>query len=468
MKRMIVCFLLIAMMLSMNAMALSVGDPVEIDVIAKVERGVLGEYTADIKSGAATVSAGTVTVTVQQAPAGAAELVVVPVPNREREAYNWFSARMAAVGVPFDAYDVYFRNAVGERIDSTGATVTLALGQGTEDVKCCGLTRTGNVSELAVIVQGRSASVMTNGSAYYVFARPAEEETNIRVEVAAFVAEDIPDELVNVGMDTVEKVEQHLTTSIQVVDESFDEENTVVYEAALMYSEDGGETWQTADEEHFPADGRLLVSLPVPEGTDPAIHDYTVVHMFSSDAFGKRAGDVEYPEVTKRTDANGNHFIDFYVTGLSPVMVGWTEVPAVHSFTNCASSVKATDATCTEAATYYVQCDICGEVSTTLTVAVGTALGHAYDNGVVTKEATCKAEGQRLYTCANDSAHTYIETIGKLKHTYRDGVCVHCGDRKVPITGDVAPWKIAGLFVVMIGSLTAAVKLGRMIKKKKD
>lgn len=56
-----------------------------------------------------------------------------------------------------------------------------------------------------------------------------------------------------------------------------------------------------------------------------------------------------------------------------------------HVFTNKASSRKATDATCTKAATYYVQCNKCDVVSDTVTVAIGSPLGHNYVNGTCTR-----------------------------------------------------------------------------------
>ena len=41
------------------------------------------------------------------------------------------------------------------------------------------------------------------------------------------------------------------------------------------------------------------------------------------------------------------------------------------------------------------------------------ALGHKWDKGVVTKEATYTAEGIRTYTCERDSSHTKTEKIPK-------------------------------------------------------
>ena len=85
-----------------------------------------------------------------------------------------------------------------------------------------------------------------------------------------------------------------------------------------MYTEDGGKTWIKADETHFPASGKITVTIPYPAGTDSS-YSFTVVHMFTSDAFGKTPGDVELPKVKNTKDG-----IQFEVTGLSPISVGWT------------------------------------------------------------------------------------------------------------------------------------------------
>jgi hypothetical protein len=96
-----------------------------------------------------------------------------------------------------------------------------------------------------------------------------------------------------------------------------------------MYSEDEGQTRQKADEQHFPADGRVEVKLPVPEGTKHSKYTYYVAHMVTTDAFfaatGKRAGDIEYPEIEEYTAPDGMEYIRFYVTGLSLITVSYAE-----------------------------------------------------------------------------------------------------------------------------------------------
>ena len=44
------------------------------------------------------------------------------------------------------------------------------------------------------------------------------------------------------------------------------------------------------------------------------------------------------------------------------------------------------------------------------------ATGHDYDNGVVTKQATCTEDGEKTYTCRNDHTHITTETIKASGH----------------------------------------------------
>lgn len=62
---------------------------------------------------------------------------------------------------------------------------------------------------------------------------------------------------------------------------------------------------------------------------------------------------------------------------------------------------------------------------------------HAYDAGKVTKEATCKEEGTKTYTCA--CGETKTEKIAKSNaHTFKDGVCSVCGAKDPNYVAPVA------------------------------
>ncbi|MBR3553900.1 MAG: hypothetical protein IKN72_11020 [Clostridia bacterium] len=74
-------------------------------------------------------------------------------------------------------------------------------------------------------------------------------------------------------------------------------------------------------------------------------------------------------------------------------------------------------ATCTEDGVSGKQvCHKCG-----LVVNEGEVLparGHRWDEGVVTREATCSLYGEKYHVCQNDASHTYVEILPSLPHTW--------------------------------------------------
>ena len=80
---------------------------------------------------------------------------------------------------------------------------------------------------------------------------------------------------------------------------------------------------------------------------------------------------------------------------------------------------KATDVTCTEAATYYYSCS-CGEKGTE-TFGYGSPLGHSFTNYVSDNNATCTQAGTKTAVCDRDGCNakdTVTDTGSKLPHTF--------------------------------------------------
>lgn len=147
------------------------------------------------------------------------------------------------------------------------------------------------------------------------------EETAQRIEVASL--DEVPEGLQNTSFNTVEKIKSELNRVLIVGGgNGYSAENMAFYDVRLQFW--NGSEWIDATEENFPAEG-MNVTLPYPEGTAGDTHDFTVSHMFTvdSDRLGIRAGEVEYPPVTK-TDAGLN--VTFQ--GLSPVAVAWKALSA--------------------------------------------------------------------------------------------------------------------------------------------
>jgi len=65
----------------------------------------------------------------------------------------------------------------------------------------------------------------------------------------------------------------------------------------------------------------------------------------------------------------------------------------------------------------------------------GSALGHKWDNGVITKEPTCSAQGERLFTCQNDNSHTKTETVPLNPNAHKWSEFVYNNDATVEADG---------------------------------
>ena len=96
------------------------------------------------------------------------------------------------------------------------------------------------------------------------------------------------------------------------------------------------------------------------------------------------------------------------------------QADAEHTFANTASDVIKSEATCTEAAVYYVKCDNCDAVSNTLTVKVGEPLGH--DLTVTVVEPTCEKDGYTESVCARCGLSYRTNYVAAKGHSYVDVV----------------------------------------------
>lgn len=147
-----------------------------------------------------------------------------------------------------------------------------------------------------------------------------EEDTRIRVVIQEGI-KDIPATLLAMNLDTEQKIYDKMKAGLRAYcDRSYEDDHLVLYDVLLQISFDDGRTWQTVTEDNFP-DGSLPITIPYPEGTSMEEYNFVAAHMFTHNFRGKYAGDLEYPNVTKKSD--GLHLT---VSGLSPILIGWTEV----------------------------------------------------------------------------------------------------------------------------------------------
>ena len=220
------------------------------------------------------------------------------------------------------------------------------------------------------------------------------------IEQEQFTDHTIP-ESIKGSYETVEQLAEHMGNAVaETFKESIGNRQMVTHlvDLVLRYTDDG-QNWYDADEDHFPENGELTVVLPVPEGTNIRQYTYFVGHMFTTNAFNKTVGDMEYPAVEKFSE-DGKDYIRFKVTGLSPFIVGYSMTnPCPDGHTE--EVIPGYAATCTEPGlTEGVKCSVCDEILTAQETI--DAAGHTE----VTLEAvaaTCttpgKTEGKQCSAC---------------------------------------------------------------------
>ena len=133
------------------------------DVVAKYNITYEGEYRADVTGGAAT--AGGVSVT--DAPENAVTLVVVPM---EGDALAWADSCVSGDAVA--AYDIHFLDADGNRINASGAKVSITV-SGSE-LQVSSVTTSGADNKLTSEASGSQISFTTDGGHYYVICGASE------------------------------------------------------------------------------------------------------------------------------------------------------------------------------------------------------------------------------------------------------------------------------------------------------
>ena len=100
---------------------------------------------------------------------------------------------------------------------------------------------------------------------------------------------------------------------------------------------------------------------------------------------------------------------------------GWWGDCCKHSYTSV-----VTAPTCTEKGYTTHTCSECGD---SYKDSYTRALGHTWDDGVVTKEPACTEKGEKSYTCSVCGAKK-TESIKAIGHKFEDGVCTECGEEE--------------------------------------
>ncbi|MBE6143484.1 MAG: starch-binding protein, partial [Erysipelotrichaceae bacterium] len=143
----------------------------------------------------------------------------------------------------------------------------------------------------------------------------------------------------------------------------------------------------------------------------PCEHDWVNKPIFKSDATHHIQECPICHDTTKIAKHVGTSAVEGEKATCTVCSAKFDEFPHVHNY-NIPEIVAPT---CTEQGytKYLCECGLENGVKDNFV----SANGHSWNEGEVTKEATCTETGVRTYTCKNDAKHTYTEVIPVVDHT---------------------------------------------------
>lgn len=171
MRKMVSVMLALAVMLTCAETAFASDLNYRIDVYARSERRITGEYNVWLDNGGAEMPVGDVTITVTGAPEDAVRLVVIAM---EGESKVWISG--CVEGSLLAAYDIHFLDAYGNRINADGASVIVSAPKHDGKLMVSSVTSAGVCKSLTASDKNGKISFITNGSPYYAIAQKVKTE----------------------------------------------------------------------------------------------------------------------------------------------------------------------------------------------------------------------------------------------------------------------------------------------------
>ena len=111
----------------------------------------------------------------------------------------------------------------------------------------------------------------------------------------------------------LQQIEKKLLANLMIDGQAPAPGQTVFKNVELMISHDGGKTWVKATKDTFPKGG-ITVELDYPEGTNGRQYRFAVAHMLTVDMNGRKAGEIEKPEVVL-TEKRTQSYIEWPVAG---------------------------------------------------------------------------------------------------------------------------------------------------------
>lgn len=146
------------------------GNSFSVDVYARYIQDAQSTVSVPVKNGLAGTDVG---ISVSGASEKEKRLVVLFVTQNGKEAWAWLSDCLSGIGTLIQAFDIYFLDADGNRLNVDGVTVAIACPENAEDLIVCAITADGTVVELESVIRDGKVVFTANGSHYYALVRSA-------------------------------------------------------------------------------------------------------------------------------------------------------------------------------------------------------------------------------------------------------------------------------------------------------
>ncbi|MDO5425336.1 MAG: hypothetical protein Q4F41_16585 [Eubacteriales bacterium] len=143
-------------------------------ILATYQAGEKNFYTAPVENGKAqmTLPDGT-RLDITDLADDSLTLVVYPIPESDREAWEWIRKCMGDRGTTRYPFEIYFVDQEGNRVSVPKAVVTIALPETVPSLSLYGLGTDEEVQEMSAQAAGNAVTFTLGESDYYVFVEKA-------------------------------------------------------------------------------------------------------------------------------------------------------------------------------------------------------------------------------------------------------------------------------------------------------
>lgn len=176
----ITLILLLGLALPCTAQTMTAPGSTGADVFAKYTGELAGCYSDQVNGGSASVTTdGGITITINGSLPNGLTLVVMPVPQSDTQAWEWFTKQMSGKAEQFMPFDIYFTDESGQPAAvNVAIEVTITVPEGYANPLAYSLLPDETLNKLDCAVKGKALTFTYSGKGYVVLAATSGTDTS--------------------------------------------------------------------------------------------------------------------------------------------------------------------------------------------------------------------------------------------------------------------------------------------------